>query len=84
MSAAFTVLLYTRSMLKTLLFCHNTRAEGKKDEEEKEQQAWFPTLYGSSPSRTVRASFSQVSLEWSVCTQSLNRKGRFTHEKGEK
>lgn len=83
MSAAFTVLLDTRSMLQTL-FCHNTRAEGKKEEEEKKQQAWFPTLYGSSPSRTVRASFSQVSLEWSVCTQSLNMKGRFTHEKGKK
>lgn len=29
------------------------------------------TLYGSSPSLTVRASFSHVSLEWSVWTQSL-------------
>lgn len=34
------------------------------------------TLYGSSPSLTVRASFSQVSLEWRVCTQSLKRNSK--------
>lgn len=53
------------------------REEEKKEEKQGGRidlkEVFSLTLYGSSPSLTVRASFSQVSLEWRVCTQSLKR-----------